>query len=361
MTLLLNGRFLTRPPTGVDRVAAELVTAFLARSDAPPLACLVPRHGPQAGRGHPDALLARARLSGSALSGQLWEQLALPREAAGQTLLSLCNMGPLALRRQAVMIHDAQAFTQPQAYSRAFRSWYQAMQPRLARRAQLVLTVSEFSAAELEQLGVVPRGKARVVPNGADHILRVQPDPQVLAQFGLEEQGYFLAIGSLAAHKNLKMLIGAAGARPRGAPPLVIAGGGNARVFGAAGLEESGSVRLLGRISDAQLRGLYENALALAFPSLTEGFGLPPAEAMMCGCPVIASARAAVPEVCGSAARYADPEDPGAWVDAMQQIAAAGAERQERAAAGRCRSAAFTWAKAAEAFAGHLAESGLSS
>ncbi|WP_209079439.1 glycosyltransferase family 1 protein [Shimia sp. R9_3] len=360
MALLLNGRFLTRPPTGVDRVAVELMRAFLARDDAPELRCVVPQPGPIQELGtFPDALIKSVEISESILKGQLWEQVSLPRLAAEETLLSLCNIGPIASANQVVMMHDAQAFTQPQAYARAFRMWYHAVQPRLGRKVRLVLTVSRFSAGELEAHGVVPRGKARVVHNGADHILRTAADPETLTDFTLEPQGYFLAIGSFAPHKNLKMLIAAAERRGAGAPPVVIAGGGNARVFGENGLRESASVRLLGRVSDAQLRALYENALALTFPSLTEGFGLPPVEAMTCGCPVIAAPRGAVPEICGSAARYADPEDAQAWTVAMQDIADNQQERKERAEAGRAQSAAFTWQAAAAQFAAHLDEAGL--
>lgn len=107
--------------------------------------------------------------------------------------------------------------------------------------------------------------------------------------------------------------------------------------------------RCIGRVSDAELKALYAGPLALAFPSLTEGFGLPPVEAMLCGCPVIATTGGAVPEICGDAARYVDPTDLPGWTAALEQIATDATLRQTLAAKGRIRAARYTWAGAAEA------------
>ncbi|MGI3170909.1 glycosyltransferase family 4 protein [Pseudooceanicola sp. C21-150M6] len=357
--LLLNARFLMRQPTGVDRVATELIAALieLGLPDGfGGLSALHPRGDIVAPGDRPKAILDMARATNSELRGHPWEQIALPREAGSDWLLSLCNMGPVFRRRQIAMLHDAQVFRQPESYSRAFRTWYHVMQPRLGRRAAMVLTVSEHSKKELEHFGVVPPGKARVIPNGADHILRVQPDLGVLAKHGLERGRFLLAIGSLAPHKNLAMLIDAARRRTDRSIPLVIAGGGNAQVFGAAGLQASEDVRMIGRVSDEELRALYETATTLVFPSLTEGFGLPPAEAMFCGCPVISSTGGAVPEVCGDATLSRDPTDRDGWTDAMDQVTASTELCHRLAEAGRQRVARFTWRRAAETLNACLAE-----
>lgn len=354
---VLNGRFLTRSPTGVDRVASELASALLA---------LEPTIGEGLFRGlrpdgpvevvdeRPDNILARMSPLPSRWRGQLWEQISLARACPDDWLLSLCNMGPILRHRQIVMLHDAQVFRQPESYSFAFRRWYGLAQPRLARSAELVLTVSEHSKRELEHFGVVPPGKAKVIHNGADHILRVTPDRDTLTRHKLTPQGYFLAIGSLAPHKNLSMLVTAARARADQSLPLVIAGGGNETVFGSAGISPSQDVRLLGRVSDAELRALYQNATALVFPSLTEGFGLPPAEAMFCGCPVIASTGGAIPEVCDGAALMLDPTDTAAWTQVMDRLAEDPEKRAELSDLGRAKAANFTWARAAEVLQAHL-------
>lgn len=352
--LLLNARFLMRQPTGVDRVATELIAALRAQTlpdQFGALAAVRPAGTPASGE---TDLLALAEVSTSRLSGHAWEQLALLRTRPQDLLLSLCSMGPVLRARQVVMMHDAQVFRAPDSYSRAFRSWYHLVQPRLGRRAAMVLTVSEHSRRELEYFDVVPPGKVRVVPNGADHILRVTADTAIFARHGLQPGGYLLAIGSLAPHKNLAMLAEAARARRNRQMPLVIAGGGNAQVFGNAGIAPSEDVRMLGRVSDGELRALYEQAAALVFPSITEGFGLPPAEAMFCGCPVISTTGGAVPEVCGDATLAVDPMDRAGWTSAMDAVCADPALRARLSDAGRAQIARFTWAEAARTLLRHL-------
>ncbi len=346
--LLLNARFLMRPMTGVDRVATELACALLAD----PARVLRARHpGGKIAQAadRPAALLDVATPLPSALPGPVWEQLVLPRARPGDWLLSLCNMGPVRRARQIVMIHDAQVFSQPQSYRRAFRRWYRLAQPRVGHRAARVLTVSEHSRRELIRFGIAPPDRISVVPNGADHVLRLAPDHAVLARHGLTSGGYLLAIGSLAPHKNLPMLAAAARARRDARLPLVIAGGGNARVFGDAGIAACDDIRILGRVSDSELRALYDHARALLFPSQTEGFGLPAAEAMTCGCPVIASTGGAIPEICDGAAILLNPADREGWTDAMMRIARDDALHSRLTEEGSLRARRYTWAAAATA------------
>lgn len=346
--IALNARFATRPLSGVDRVAQEMTRALVALGGDIEVSAKLPRV---------QALvdLPIPAVHGG-LNGHAWEQLELPTKLGDRWLFSPCNTGPLAVRNQVVLMHDAQTWSQPETYSPAFRAWYRVLLPLLARRARLVLTVSEYSRTELERFGIVPRGKARVVHNGADHILRITPDPETIARHGLTAGGYLLALGNLSPHKNLALLMRAAAARPAGEPPLVIAGGGNSRVFADAGLEPPPGVRLLGRVSDGDLRALYAHATAFVFPSLTEGFGLPPLEAMLCGCPTVVSRAGAIPEVCGDATIYVDPTDEAGWTRAMIEVANLSASaRQSQIEAGRQRAAPFTWARAARQLVDHLA------
>ncbi|WP_413081158.1 glycosyltransferase family 4 protein [Tritonibacter multivorans] len=247
-----------------------------------------------------------------------------------------------------VMIHDAQVFSQPDSYSARFRSWYKTAQPTLGRVAKRILTVSEHSRKELVRFRVAPADKIAVVPNGADHILRITPDQSILQRHKLVPDGFLLAIGSLAPHKNLPTIITAAQSLGDRSLPLVIAGGGDSTVFAKAGIQNSAGVKLLGRVSDAELRALYDSARGLLFPSLTEGFGLPPIEAMTCGCPVVASTGGAVPEVCSGAAYLLAPQDQAGWRGAMEELSANEAFAQRLRDAGRKRAADYTWAKAAQ-------------
>ena len=349
----VNARFLTRPASGVDRVAIELIRALAGRSDVAGLALLHPARG-ALHLGWLDTLApaVRDKIVLHPLGqrrGHLWEQIDLPRALPDLTLLSLCSTGPVLRRNQAVMIHDAQVWDAPQSYSVAFRMAYRLLLPMVARTARHVLTVSQFSARRLEARGIAPRDQPKVVLNGADHILRISPDKDVLSRHGLARGDYLLAIGNLAPHKNLAMLVAAAADRPAGAPDLIVAGGMNGKVFADAGLKAARGVRFIGRVSDAELRALYDGAIALAFPSLTEGFGLPPVEAMLCGCPVVATSGGAVPEICGDAALLVAPQDRPAWTAALNRIVAEPDLRRRLNTQGHRQAAQYTWAKAADA------------
>jgi len=326
--LLLNGRFLTRQMTGVDRVAAELSVALsdaLAERGGGGLRLALPAGGVPDGISGSDAaerLLALPKPENLFGWGYTWEQASLLAAAPDDWLVNLCNMGPVLRRKQVTMIHDAQIYTQPQAYSRAFRSVYRTLLPRVGARSAVILTVSEYSRRELEQFGVVPPGKATVVRNGIDHIHRIAADETTLDRLQIKKGGYFLALGSMAPHKNIPMLAEVARSLGPDAPPLVIAGGGNPKVFKDAGIHESEKVRVLGRVTDGELKALYQGAFALVFPSKSEGFGLPPLEAMANSCPTIVTTGGAVPEVCGDASIYAAPDDPRAWRNAMEALVA---------------------------------------
>jgi glycosyltransferase involved in cell wall biosynthesis len=352
--ILLNGRFLTRQMTGVDRVAAELSVALsdaLSERERGGLRLALPAGGVPDGISGSDAaerLLALPKLENLFGRGYVWEQASLLAAAPDDWLVNLCNMGPVLRRKQVTMIHDAQIYTQPQAYSRAFRNVYRTLLPRLGTRSAVVLTVSEYSRRELEQFGVVPPGKATVVRNGIDHIHRIAADETTLDRLKIKKGGYFLALGSMAPHKNIPMLAEVARSLGPDAPPLVIAGGGNPKVFKDAGIYESEKVRVLGRVTDGELKALYQGAFALVFPSKTEGFGLPPLEAMANSCPTIVTTGGAVPEVCGDASIYAAPDDPRAWRNAMEALVANPSKRDALIHAGQKRAQEFTWKRAAQ-------------
>lgn len=151
---VVNGRFVTRPPSGVDRVAIELVTALARRPDVADITRMHPQ-GDRLHRGWIDALPddMRGKLSLRPVGhrqGHAWEQVELSlalRDATlrDRPLLSLCSTGPILARNQAVMIHDAQVWDAPHSYSRSFRMGYHALLPVLGRSARHVLAVSYFA------------------------------------------------------------------------------------------------------------------------------------------------------------------------------------------------------------------------
>ncbi|APR96397.1 glycosyl transferase family 1 [Pandoraea thiooxydans] len=345
--LVINGKFTSQRITGVQRVARELTAALqqLLGADAR-LPVIVPR----------DALPQRARLrdetaSPSRLTGLLWEQFALPLETRGSMLVSLCNMGPLFKRRQIVMIHDAAVYDVAQNYSWKFRWWYRLAFRVMKHRAAHFVTVSAFSKRRIVAHLGIDEARISIVHNGADHLDRIDADPDILARLGLREDAYGLIVGSLSAAKNLTRVL-AALKRMEGRldARFVIVGGGNARIFGEAivgAAELPGNVLMAGAVTDGELKALYQGAACFIFPSLYEGFGLPPLEAMRCGCPVIASREASLPEVCGDAALYCDAYSVEDIADKITRMMAEPALRERFRARGLARAKEFGWAAAA--------------
>jgi glycosyltransferase involved in cell wall biosynthesis len=349
MGRVINGRFLGAPQTGVQRVAVNLIRALdrLAAETrgggAGDWVLRAPR-----GTGRRLGLDAMAFHGDSLLTGQAWEQLELPVAAGRGDLINLCNAGPLMAPSALTLIHDAQVYLAPESYSPAFRRWYRLALPRLAARSRRVVTVSEFSRRMLARFGVAPLERISVAPNGADHMLEVAAEPGVLARLGLAPGSYVFAFGSLQPHKNFGLLLRAFADPALSGLQLVVGGGLDAAsVAPALGIAPGGNVLFAGRLTDGEIRALLELACCLACPSTTEGFGLPPLEAMILGCPAVVAPAGAMPEVCGSAAVYAPPDDVGAWVAALLAVAGDASGRAERGRLGRAQAERYSWRRSA--------------
>ncbi len=335
--LYINGRFATQNLSGVQRFALEITTALLRVT--PDTQLLVPTGGA--------AWHRRTREIGH-LQGQAWEQRELPRAARDGFLVNLGNTAPLLGHRQLVVIHDAGVFSMPDAYSWKFRTWYKFMQAWLVRRKVPIVAVSEFSRAEIIRHLHAPPAQVAVMTEGADHALRLKPDIGILQKHGFRHGEFVLAVGTLAAHKNLTALDAVARHLASRNIPLVIAGslgGGAFQSNGAAGLPQPACY--IGRVTDEELRALYEHAGCFVFPSRYEGFGLPAVEAMACGCPVVAADIPALRETCGTAAQYADPTRPEAIAARTLECLDDPALNARLRQAGLARTQTMTWDRAA--------------
>ncbi len=347
MPLALNGRFVGQRFSGVQRFATEITAAWAALAEAPRPTLLLPAAAPE-----PPWPLPSQRVGSR--GGQLWEQAELPRALAGRTLVNLGNTAPLlAGRRQAVVIHDAGVFDTPESYSWQFRAWYRLMHHVLAWRGARILTVSEFSRGRIAHHLGIAADRIGVVGEGGEHILREPADLAVLAKYGLAPQRYALNVGNRAAHKNLGGQGQAAALLAARGCKLAAVGGGGA-VFAGAEAAEGAAVVQLGRVSDAELRALYENALCLIFPSRYEGFGLPPMEAFNCHCPVLAAKAGSLPEVCGDAALWFDPAQPATLAAALTQLLDTPALAETLRQRGAAQAQRYTWPNGARALLRHL-------
>jgi glycosyltransferase involved in cell wall biosynthesis len=359
--LVINGKFLTAGPTGVHRVAEQLLRQLAD-------------HGLELAElfDHSPRLLAPNGLRDEALHvfdverggifhGQLWEQLDLPRLSRHDLLLNLCNLGPVVTRAAITMIHDAQVFITPDSYSWAFMNWYRQVLPVLGRRHARILTVSHFSADQLVRYGVAQRENITVIPNGIDHVLGYSSHPEVLSRLKLVPRQFVVGLANTQAHKNIGLLLKAFAAPSLRDLKLVLVGTALRAQFEALGHSVPPNVVFAGQVSDEELRALLESALCFGCPSTTEGFGLPPLEGMVLGCPAIMAPCGALTEVGGKDALFAAPDDPRQWVAAIRRLVDEPDHWTHYSRAGRERASHFTWKRAGEQLLGVIKEVAIAS
>jgi glycosyltransferase involved in cell wall biosynthesis len=229
-------------------------------------------------------------------------------------------------------ILDVQHEYHPEFFSRAERSYRRLAYGEAARRSQLVVTLSEHAAVTIADRLGVPQERIRAIPLGIDHdLFRPSDDPH-------EQRERFLLYPAREwPHKNHALLFDAFAELRRRHPELELV------LTAYAGPVPEG-VRSLGRVSREELARLYRTASALVFPSLFEGFGQPPLEAMACGCPVACSNVASLPEVVADAARLFDPTSAEELIAAVEDVLA---DPEPWVRRGLARAAEFTWERTA--------------
>ncbi len=256
------------------------------------------------------------------------------------------------------VVHDVSFAVHPESFTALERLWMPRTIPATMRRAAAVVTVSSFSRDEIRRVYGIPEARIVVAPNGVDPVFE-RPAPAS----GQWEPPYLLWVGNIEPRKNLGTVVRAfeilMRRHPETADRLLVVGtelrgGGDSVRREAAELERSGRIAFLGRIDDVELAGLLQRAIALVYPSVYEGFGLPVVEAMACGIPVLASDIPVMREVAGEAAALLPARDAEAWAEAMLEISTDGARRAHMSALGRERAASFTWRRTAEAVLGAL-------
>jgi glycosyltransferase involved in cell wall biosynthesis len=347
----INGRFLTQRMTGVQRYAYEIVTALdgilSQNSDLAgrlPMRLILPP-GTEATPVLSKIGVCRASFG----SGHLWDQLVLPFYA-GAGVLSLGNFSPVLGRNCIVCIHDANTFIQPDSYSSGFGLVYRTLLPLVGKRASRVATVSQFSADMLVKYGVCQRDKIFIAPNGHEHALRWDASRARIPLLSALHRPYVLLLGSIAKHKNVNVVLEQAQGLDAAGIDIVVVGGASSIFSTSASDFQRSNIHHAGYVSDDDLAALYKGALCLAFPSNTEGFGIPSLEAMARGCPVISSNAASLVEVGGDAVIYVDPDDGDGWRDAIIGLSQNESLRQTMAAQGRKRASAFSWKRSAQIY-----------
>lgn len=346
--IVFNGKFYGAGLNGVHRVADLLIREVDRLLDS-----MDPAHRPEAKlivpkrRDWTPDLATIELVEDEKANSQIWEQFALPRHAKDAVLVNLCNLAPVLHRRKLLMLHDVQFLFSDSSYPARQRWGYRLVTPWMARTSREVLTVSEFSRQMLDLCHVSPRGRTVVIHNGVDHLNGQPAEPGVLARLGLSEKRFAVHIGSPKAYKNTTIVAQAfASGQLDDVVPVIV--GTTREALERAGIRLPAHAVVAGRVSDAELRSLYEHALCVLMPSRTEGFGLPPLEAMSLGCPAIVSPAGAMPEVCREAVLYADVDHRDDWIDALRRLVDEPALREDLVARGRKRADAFRWSRAGE-------------
>lgn len=352
--IVVNGRFVTQPLTGVQRYALEVTRRL-------PGSIWVIAPGPIAPEYKDLSEITRIDPLGKFVQngplGHLWEQVALPRWVTSEDLLwSPCGVGPLVTKNQVLTIHDIAYLEHPEWFNRKFVSWYRFLVPSLVRRVRRVIAVSEFTKARLVEVTKVSPKKITVIHNGVDVCFQPRSREEVkkvIKDLGIPSSDYVLTLGTLEPRKNLHRLLKAWGNIHNEMPSdvwLVVVGAkGKQLVFQDISFDMlPPKVYLTGYVPDDYLPALYSGAIAFAYVSVYEGFGLPPLEAMASGCPVIVSNVASLPEVCGDAALYCNPYDVNDIAEKMLRLAMDGKLRKELRDKGFERARQFSWEKAAK-------------
>lgn len=252
----------------------------------------------------------------SGMKGHFWEQLILPlhiKKMMGQRkniLWSPSNTGPMGIEHQVVTIHDTVPFDHPEWLNSKFVSWYKFLQPILTRKVKHIITISEFSKNKIIEHLKVPEEKISVIYNGVD-IIKSEWTEQTIEKYNHLDR-YILSVGSLEPRKNINKLITAFCQYKNETSDnlkLVIVGKeGVGRVFRQSSIDKDNrDIIYTGHISDSELNYLYAKALGFCYPSMYEGFGLPPLEAMAHGIPVLTSDNSALKELCENRAILVNP------------------------------------------------------
>ena len=342
--LYINGRFLTQEMTGVQRFAEEISRQLnKIRDDVVILA--------------PKGILNNAILQEFNVEiigdkkGHYWEQVELPRalkKRGAPLLLNLCSTAPAFYKNQIVTHHDVTYKRYPASFSKKFRFVYGILIPRMLKNSRHLLTVSEFSKGEIHRVFGYPKDKISIIYNAvSDAFSKVEDDHSHNMR-----ASYLLAVSSPNFHKNFHGMLSAFESLSKEYDVSLKIIGKTAVSFSQQDfstlLSQSDKVEFMGRVEDNELITLYQNALAFVFPSFYEGFGIPPLEAQSCGCPVISSNTASMPEVLQDSVIYFDPNNIAMISETMVKIISDPALRSELVKKGNENVKRFSWNSSAK-------------
>lgn len=307
---IINGMFLCQRVSGIQRYAIEIMKRLdnLSKNPKVELEILVPYEIKSEWK-PVNIPIVEMHLRSNVFNKHYWLNVLLPKYAKKKQAITvnLCNLGPIC-SGGIICIHDIMYKSNPN-----FFPWKKRIMPLfyyyfLVKNSKKIITVSQFTKNEI-LLYYGCRGvnseDIEVIGNGWEHVISTKEDDQALAKYGLNKGNYYVAIGNISPHKNFKWIVNEANNNPEA---LFVIIGQNVLGLGVNQKTQLKSNTIFtGYITDNECKALLMNAKALLFPSICEGFGIPPLEILALGGDAIVSNRSCMPEIFGDSVVYIDP------------------------------------------------------
>jgi glycosyltransferase involved in cell wall biosynthesis len=332
--IAVSGRFLTRKLTGVDRYAIEIIRSLDKIAKPGEFEIVIPKDiDPVTKLNLRNIKIIRFGKANILRTNTLfWEQFVFAFYVLkSQTIpLCLCNIAPLLRANGYVTVHDIRFSVMPECFEsrreKLVRIWHVMNCTFSKMFAKIIFTDSLESKKQLIQYYKIKPDKIVVTPCSYEHFTRETVDTDISAKFGLKSGEYYFAMASVAVHKNFKWIAENAKLFPD--KVFAIAGNIDKKQFSYGfELTETENLKFLGYVSDDDARTLMKNSKAFLFPTLYEGFGLPPLEALSVGAQIIVSDIPVMREIYGDSARYIDPFDYSTDLDEVLKMPVAPASQ----------------------------------
>lgn len=313
--IVINGQFFIQKPTGQQRFAKEILLELDKIINKDEITIIVPK-----GTIDMPTYKNFQILSVGCMKNRLWEQLVLGSYLLKNQKVSFnfCNTSPF-LKKGPTVIHDLAVITHKEYFNtwkgRLASLYYTINQKQVINSDQPILTVSEFSKNDILKVFKLPQNRITVIPNAWQHFNRVAADEDVFFKYSIKKGDYFFSLGSWAKHKNFEWIHNNAKYNPK---ETYIVAGMKTKSYKHQDVNIPSNVYHLGFLSDGEVKALMSHCKAFIFPSLFEGFGIPPLEALSVSAPIIVSNVTCLPEIFEDAASYIDPKNPK--VDIVEKL-----------------------------------------
>ncbi len=239
-----------------------------------------------------------------------WQQYYLPKymKKSNGIYVGLANSAPMLINKDFVLLHDISCLKNKEFYDSKTRLKFTIETRHVIKNNFKIITVSHFSASEIAKEFNIPEKDIFVIGNGWEHLIDVEEDNFVLSRYDLKTHDYYFSLSSLAPNKNFKWIMETAKLNPN--ETFAIGGGFKKDIYGDVEYDAPSNVIMLGRVTDEEAKSLLKNCKAFLFPTLYEGFGIPPLEAYACGAVSIVSDTEVMHEIFKDAVAYVDVSKP---------------------------------------------------